>query len=126
MWGEHNVHNIITHSPVICVLYVPVIFINANSVKIIIIITILGDAAINIASTARENQICQGEVVTFHCIANGSRLIWMLNSMSQVSFDNLESKEKIIHRPQEDHMQHYYLMRWIVGINIYFTQFTEF
>ena len=67
-----------------------------------IIITILGDAVISLTSTAYLNELCPGEFITFHCIANGSRLVWTLNNMSQFSFDNLESEEKIISRPQDD------------------------
>ena len=66
------------------------------------IITILGDAVINLTSTAHQNQLCPGEFITFHCIANGSRLVWLLNSMSEFSFDNLGSMERIIHKPVSD------------------------
>ena len=63
------------------------------------IITILGNADIDLTSTAERKL---GEFVTFHCIANGSRLVWTLNSMSEFSFDNLESMERIIHKPLSD------------------------
>ena len=67
-----------------------------------IIITTLGDAVINLTSTARQNVLCSGESVTFLCIANGSRLVWTLNSMSSFFFHNLESRERIIHEPLSD------------------------
>ena len=85
-------------------MYVPVILANhsahANSVNIII--AILGNAVIYITSTASQNILCPGEFITFHCIANGSMLIWTLNSMSEFSFDSLESMERIIHKPRSD------------------------
>ena len=62
-------------------------------------ISILGDAAINIVSTAKNDRLCPGEFITFYCIANGSRLVWTLNARSEFSFDNLESVERIIHKP---------------------------
>ena len=61
--------------------------------------TILGDAVINLTSTAQQNVLRPGEFITFLCIASGSRLVWTLNSMSEFSFDSLESMEKIIHKP---------------------------
>ena len=64
-----------------------------------IIITILGDASINLTSTAQQNVLRPGEFITFLCIASGSRLVWTLNSMSEFSFDNLESVERIVHKP---------------------------
>ena len=67
-----------------------------------IIITILGGAVINLTSTAHQNVLHPGEFITFHCIANGSRLVWTLNRRSQHSFDNLESEEPIIDRPRSE------------------------
>ena len=67
-----------------------------------IIITILGDAVISLTSTAQQNVLCPGEFITFLCIANGSRIVWTLNSMSQFSFDNQERMGKIIPKPQDD------------------------
>ena len=60
---------------------------------------ITGNADINLTSTAERKL---GEFVTFRCIANGSRLVWTLNSMSEFSFDNLESRERIIHKPNSE------------------------
>ena len=94
------------HSPVICILYyVPVIILIIlhvlyNSVKIII--TILGGVAINITSTAYQNELSPGEFITFHCVASGSRLVWTLDNKSEFSFDNLQSDENIVHKPQKD------------------------
>ena len=79
-------------SPVICIIfYVPVILIILHMLTIIV--TILGNAVISLASTAQHDIFHPGEFVTFLCIANGSRLVWTLNSMSEISFDNLESIE---------------------------------
>ena len=72
---------------------------HANSVKIIII---LGDAAIKLTSTAQQNVLHPGEFATFFCIANGSRLVWTLNSMVEFSFNNLERMEHIIYEPLSD------------------------
>ena len=105
MWGEHNVHSIIMHSPVICILlYVPVILLILhmlyNLVKIFI--TILENASTYLTSTAHKNVLYSEEFVTFLCIANGSRLVWTLNSRSEFSFDDLGKVEKIIHKPLSD------------------------
>ena len=68
----------------------------------IIIIIILGSAAINLTSTAHQNKLSSGEFITFRCIANGSRFVWTLDTRSQFSFDNLERKEEIMHNPKSD------------------------
>ena len=66
------------------------------------IIIILRDAAIKLTSTAQQNVLHPGEFATFFCIANGSRLVWTLNSMVEFSFNNLERMEHIIYEPLSD------------------------